>query len=155
MPEQAIKDRTAIAGIGWTAFSSNSGTSVANLAAEASLNAVADAGLTKADIDGIVTYCFQTDTFSGRDLAQVLGLRDCNWLVNERLGGGWACSAVAAAALAVHAGLCKNVLVFRAMNGRSERPALDPQPTAPRLAIVPCSCGEPRRGGAKQTATGR
>jgi hypothetical protein len=47
MPEQAIKDRTAIAGIGWTAFSARSGTSIANLAAEASLNAIDDAGLKK------------------------------------------------------------------------------------------------------------
>jgi hypothetical protein len=54
----------------------------------------------------------------------VLGLEQCNLLINEHLGGGWACSAIATAAMAVHAGLCKNVLVFRAMNGRSERPAL-------------------------------
>jgi acetyl-CoA acetyltransferase len=129
MPEQAIKDQTAIVGIGWTKFSAKSGTSVANLAAEASLNAIADAGLSTADIDGIVTFCFQSDTFSGRDLAAVLGLEQCNLLINERLGGGWACSAVASAAMAVYAGVCKNVLVFRAMNGRSERPALDPQRT--------------------------
>jgi 3-oxoacyl-[acyl-carrier-protein] synthase III len=129
MPQQAIKDQTAIAGIGWTAFSAKSGTTVANLAAEASLNAIADAGLSKADIDGIITFCFQSDTFSGRDLAAVLGLEQCNLLINERLGGGWACSAVATAAMAVYAGLCKNVLVFRAMNGRSERPALDQQRT--------------------------
>ena len=31
--------------------------------------------------------------------------------------------------MAVHAGLCQNVLVFRAMNGRSERPPLDPTRT--------------------------
>jgi acetyl-CoA acetyltransferase len=129
MPEQAIKDRTAIVGIGWTAFSSQSGTTVANLAAEASLKAIADAGLNKSDIDGVITYCFQSDLFSGRDLAQVLGLEQCNFLINERLGGGWACAGVAAAAMAVYAGLCQNVLVFRAMNGRSERPALDPQRT--------------------------
>jgi acetyl-CoA acetyltransferase len=126
---QAIKDKTAVVGIGWTAFSAKSGTTVANLAAEASLKAIADAGLLKSDIDGVITYCFQNDTFSGRELAQVLGLEQCNFSINERLGGGWACSAVASAAMAVHAGVCNNVLVFRAMNGRSERPALDPQRT--------------------------
>jgi acetyl-CoA acetyltransferase len=125
MPRQAISGRTAIAGIGWTAFTSQSGTSVANLAAEASLNAIADAGLSKADIDGVVTYCFQNDAFSGRELVATLGLERCNFLVNERLGGGWACSAIATAAMGVYAGLCSNVLVFRAMNGRSERPVLD------------------------------
>ena len=129
MPEQAIKDRTAIVGIGWTGFSARSGTTVANLAAEASLKAIADAGLSRADIDGVITYCFQSDLFSGRDLAQVLGLEHSNFLVNERLGGGWACAAVGAAAMAIHAGVCRNVLVFRALNGRSERPPLDPTRT--------------------------
>jgi acetyl-CoA acetyltransferase len=129
MPEQAIKDRTAIVGIGWTAFTAQSGTTVANLAAEASLNAIADAGIDKNVIDGVVTYCFLNDTFDGRQLATTLGLEQCNFVVNERLGGGWACSAIATAAMAVHAGLCNAVLVFRAMNGRSERPALDPQRT--------------------------
>jgi acetyl-CoA acetyltransferase len=126
---QPISDLTAIAGIGWTSFSARSGTTVANLAAEASLAAISDAGLSKGDIDGVITYCFQSDLFSGRDLVNVLGLERCNFIVNERLGGGWACSAVAAAAMAVHAGLCSNVLVYRAMNGRSERPVLDPQRT--------------------------
>src|SRR5690349_20035084 len=126
---QAISDRTAIAGIGYTAFTPNSGTTVAYLAAEASLKAIADAGLAKTDIDVVITFCFQSDLFSGRDLVTTLGLERCNFLVNERLGGGWACSAVAAAAMAVHAGLCRNVLVFRAMNGRSERPPLDPTRT--------------------------
>ena len=45
MPEQAIKDKTAIVGIGWTAFSRNSGVTTLTLAAEASLKAIADAGL--------------------------------------------------------------------------------------------------------------
>jgi acetyl-CoA acetyltransferase len=140
MPEQALKDRTAIVGLGWTAFTARSGTTVANLAAEASLNAIADAGLAKRDVDGVVTYCFQTDTFDARQLAATLGLERCAFIVNERLGGGWACSAVATAAMAVHAGLCQSVLVFRAMNGRSERPALDPsrtQAVGPRQWTAP------------------
>ena len=45
MPEQTIKDKTAIAGIGWTAFSRKSGVTTLSLAAEASLKAIADAGL--------------------------------------------------------------------------------------------------------------
>ena len=43
MPEQVIKDKTAIVGIGWTAFSRNSGVTTMTLAAEASLKAIADA----------------------------------------------------------------------------------------------------------------
>ena len=56
MPEQAIKDKTAIVGIGWTVFSRNSGVMTLSLAAEASLKAIADAGLKVQDIDGVVSF---------------------------------------------------------------------------------------------------
>ena len=56
MPEQAIKDKTAIAGIGWTAFTRKSGVRTLTLAAEASLKAIDDAGLNVQDIDGVVSY---------------------------------------------------------------------------------------------------
>ena len=39
MPDQAIKDKTAIVGIGWTPFSRNSGVTTLTLAAEASRQA--------------------------------------------------------------------------------------------------------------------
>jgi acetyl-CoA acetyltransferase len=132
LPEQAIKNKTAIAGIGWTAFSKASGTTVANLAAEASLNAIHDAGLTPRDIDGIVTYYYGSDSFDVRELAPILGIDRCNFDLFCGLGGGWACGAVAAAAMAVFAGVCENVLVYRAMNGRSERRPRNPDAHAAR-----------------------
>ncbi len=134
MPEQAIKDKTAIVGIGWTAFSAKSGTTVANLAAEASQKAIADAGLVKNDIDGIITYCFQWTPSAGATWRRCSACATATSSSTSVWGGGWACSAVAVAAMAVYAGLCNKVLVFRAMNGRSERPALDPQRT---LAVGP------------------
>jgi acetyl-CoA acetyltransferase len=134
VPEQAIKDKTAIAGIGWTAFSKASGTSVANLAAEAALNAIHDAGLVPKDIDGIVTYYYGSDSFDVRELAPILGLDHCNFDFFVGLGGGWACGAVATAAMAVFSGVCNNVLVYRAMNGRSERRPRDPGAHAARGA---------------------
>src|SRR4051812_39062509 len=48
------RDRCAISGIGATDFTRNSGRSVLTLATQASLAAIADAGLTPQDIDGIV-----------------------------------------------------------------------------------------------------
>ena len=50
----AGRDKCAVVGIGQTAFSRDSGRSVLSLATEASLKAIADAGLTVADIEGIV-----------------------------------------------------------------------------------------------------
>ena len=95
--------------------------SVLALATEASLRAVDDAGLTTGDIDGVVSFFHNQDTIAPRQLVQALGLEDCSFQVMSALGGGWACAAVATAAMAVHAGLCRNVLVYRAMRGRSER----------------------------------
>jgi acetyl-CoA acetyltransferase len=118
---QAISNRTAVTGIGWTAFTRSTDRSVLALATEASLRAMDDAGLGSADIDGVVTFFHNQDTIAPRQLVQALGLNDCSFQMMSALGGGWACASVATAAMAIHAGLCKNVLVFRAMKGQSEK----------------------------------
>lgn len=125
MPEQPIKDKTAIVGIGWTSFSRNSGTSVGNLAIQASLAAIRDAGLAPQDIDGMVTYFHEhMDTIPPRGMVKALGIRECNFQTMADAGGSWNCAAVLTAAMAVHSGVCKNVLVYRARNTYSEgRPA--------------------------------
>src|SRR5687767_14948378 len=116
MTDRGIREKTAIAGIGWTAFSRGSGTSTKNLAAQASLNAIADAGLSVSDIDGIVSFYWERPDSPGPvELAETLGIQSCNFSDFCSLGGTWSCGAVAAAAMAVHAGLCRNVLVYRAM----------------------------------------
>ncbi|MFI5269450.1 MAG: acetyl-CoA acetyltransferase, partial [Chloroflexota bacterium] len=120
MPVQAIKDKAAITGIGCTAFSRDSGTSVVNLAAEASLKAISDAGLQPADIDGVITFRFFDDTASPVELCQTLGIPRCNFQSYDGLGGGWNCAAMLLAAMTIHAGVCRNVLVYRANNGHSE-----------------------------------
>src|SRR5262249_53226026 len=117
---QAISGRTAITGIGWTAFTRSTDRSVLGLATEASLRAIDDAGLDAADLHGVVTFFPNQDTLAPRQVVQALGLQNCNFQMMSALGGGWACAAVATAAMAVHAGLCRHVLVFRAMKGRSE-----------------------------------
>src|SRR4029453_10953591 len=52
----ALKERGAITGIGETAYSRNSGKSVVALQMQASLEAIADAGLSPTDIDGVIVY---------------------------------------------------------------------------------------------------
>ncbi len=122
LPQSPIKDQTAIAGVGWTTFSKDSGTSVLNLAIEASLNAMADAGLGVADIDGVISYQWVTpDTIPPRDVSNALGITNCNYQLLDAHGGASACTMIAAAAMAIHAGMCDTVLVYRAANGRSER----------------------------------
>lgn len=57
-----LSGRAAIVGIGATDFSKNSGRSELRLAAEAVLDALDDAGLTPADVDGLTTFTMDTNT---------------------------------------------------------------------------------------------
>ena len=50
----SLREKCAITGVGETAYSRGSGKSVWRLQLEASLNAIADAGLTPKDIDGVI-----------------------------------------------------------------------------------------------------
>ncbi len=121
MSEQTIKDKTAIAGIGWTNFSRQSGSTVMRLAAEASMNAINDSGLDVQEIDGVVSYFHgRMDTVYPRQLVETLGIKKCNLQIIADAGGSWCCAAIMCAAMAVHSGMCKSVLVYRAINRYSE-----------------------------------
>ncbi|MGW0659872.1 thiolase C-terminal domain-containing protein [Streptodolium elevatio] len=109
--------RAAIAGIGHTEFSKDSGRSELRLACEASRAAIADAGLTPADIDGTVT--FTLDANSENEVMNSLGIREVGWMSRTPNGGAGAAATVQHAAAAIHAGLCRNVLIYRAFNERS------------------------------------
>ncbi len=108
---------TAIVGIGQTEFSKNSGRSELQLAAEASLAAIRDAGLDPADIDGMVT--FTQDTNDELALTRCLGVEDLAWTARTPFGGGGASATVELAAAAVASGAARHVLVYRAFNERS------------------------------------
>jgi acetyl-CoA acetyltransferase len=114
------RDRAAITGVGYTPFSRRSGVTVEALALQASIGAIRDAGLQPRDIDGVVSFAVG-DSVGVRSVAQALGLEACNWYVDLFGGGSFSCAAVANAAMAVALGLCRHVLVFRALNGRSGR----------------------------------
>lgn len=53
---RALSEAAAIAGIGYTPFSRDSGVSTTTLACAAILEALADAGLGADDVDGIATH---------------------------------------------------------------------------------------------------
>jgi acetyl-CoA acetyltransferase len=120
--EQPIKDRTAIVGIGWTSFTRGSTTSVGDLGIQASLAAIRDAGLSIQDIDGVVSYFHEhMDTIPPRTLIKAMGMKECNFQTMADAGGSWNCSAVLTAAMAVYAGVCKHVLVYRALRSYADR----------------------------------
>ncbi|MCA9504510.1 MAG: hypothetical protein KC616_15580 [Myxococcales bacterium] len=115
----ALRDRVAIAGIGATELSKDSGVTTLTLACRAILAACADAGLPPEELDGIATFRVG-DSVLPAILAQTLGLRDLHYYVDQFGGGSVSHSIIGQAALAVHAGLAKHVVCYRALNARSE-----------------------------------
>jgi len=114
----SLRDKYAIAGVGHTAYSARSGVTVGALATEACLKAAEDAGMPIEEIDGIVSYNFG-DSVPGMQVATALGLRNPGYVVDFASGGNAANLITLTATAAIEAGLAKNVLCFRAMNGRS------------------------------------
>jgi acetyl-CoA acetyltransferase len=111
--------KTAVAGVGYTELTKASGVTVLNLATQACQVALEDAGLDAADVDGIVSFSLFEDSVPAQSVATALGRRELSYAIDLNLGGQAPCYAVALAALAVSSGVANNVLVFRALNGRS------------------------------------
>ncbi|WP_119729233.1 lipid-transfer protein [Thermomonospora amylolytica] len=107
----------AIAGIGATEFSKNSGRSELQLACEAVLAAIADAGLEPSDVDGLVT--FTADTSSEIHVARNTGIGELTFFSRIGYGGGAACGTIQQAAMAVATGVADVVVCYRAFNERS------------------------------------
>jgi acetyl-CoA acetyltransferase len=111
--------RAAIAGIGQTEFSKDSGRSELRLACEATLAALADAGLEPRDVDGFAT--FTMDNNPEIELARAIGAGPLRFFSRVHFGGGAACAVVMQAALAVAGGAADVVVCYRAMNERSQQ----------------------------------
>lgn len=111
-------NQVAIAGIGSTEFSRNSGRSENQLAAECIKAALDDAGLRPADVDGMVT--FTIDNNEDVALIRNLGIEALSYSSRVPHGGGGSGGALVHAAGAIVAGLADVVVVWRAMNERSE-----------------------------------
>jgi acetyl-CoA acetyltransferase len=112
-----LSRRAAIVGIGATEFSKASGRSELQLGVEAIQAALADAGLTPADVDGMVS--FTMDTNPEIELARLLGVPELRFFSRIHYGGGAACATVQQAAIAVATGVADTVVCYRAFNERS------------------------------------
>ena len=111
-------DDIAVVGIGRTEFTRGSGRTTLGMAAEACRAAIADAGLTPANIDGIAN--FQAgDSHPGLAVARAIGVDQLSLCLDISGGGNQACAVVANAAAAVRTGQANTVVVYRSMNGRS------------------------------------
>ena len=117
MTDFSISGRCAIAGLGATEFSKNSGRTEIRLAMEATLQALADAGIDPSEVDGFSSY--SVDKVPEYEIARLLGAKDIKFFSQVPHGGGAACAPVLHAAMAVATGVAKTVVVYRAMNERS------------------------------------
>ena len=113
-----LRDKYCIVGVGETDYSRGSGRSTRALAVEAIRNAVADAGLTTKDIDGMLSY-HGGDSTASSALAYDLG-NQLNFYMDCSGGGSSTEALVGLAIGAIEAGMCDIAAIFRAMNGYSQ-----------------------------------
>ena len=106
-----LSRQAAIVGIGATEFSKESGRSELQLSVEAVQHALADCGLSPADVDGFTT--FTMDTSSEIALARELGCGELRFFSRISFGGGGACATVQQAAMAVATGVADVVVACR------------------------------------------
>ncbi|MCZ4500749.1 MAG: lipid-transfer protein [Marmoricola sp.] len=117
MSDRTLRGRSAIAGIGATEFSKESGRSELQLSCEAVLDALEDCGLKPSDVDGLTT--FTMDNSSEIAVARELGMGDLRFFSRINYGGGAACGTVQQAAIAVATGVADVVVCYRGFNERS------------------------------------
>tara|TARA_B100001540_G_scaffold43534_1_gene38696 strand:+ start:4029 stop:5219 length:1191 start_codon:yes stop_codon:yes gene_type:complete len=111
-------NQAAIVGIGATEFSKASGRSELQLAAECVIDALTDAGIDPAEVDGIST--FKSDNNPESEVHRIIGGRNLKFFSRVDYGGGAACAVVMQAAMAIATGVCEVVVVYRAFNERSQ-----------------------------------
>ena len=104
-----LRDKTCVTGIGETAYMRGSTKTAFELQIESSLKAIADAGLTPKDIDGIIPIGIVSGTAD--DFIDNFGLPDLRFSAVVPHGGASPVMALQCAAAAVASGACKHVLI--------------------------------------------
>lgn len=107
-----LRDSTAIVGVGETEFYKRGQSypqTIYELAGNAIISAVEDAGLTMDDVDGLTYYGFGMGLDSAY-LAQMLGIPQVRWSTCVTGGGGGCPGAIGLASAAINAGMASVVV---------------------------------------------
>ncbi|MCX5240373.1 MULTISPECIES: thiolase family protein [Streptomyces] len=122
---------TAVVGVGYSTIHRETGVDSRPLAVTAAKQAIGDAGLTTADIDGIFEYPGQ-GTQIAVEMQRMLGIRDLAVFGDNSASGPSGLAAAQNAVMAVASGACETALVFRSVtrewgqqSGKSEFPPAD------------------------------
>ena len=120
----ALDGKVALAGVGYSQIARSTGRSEGSLAVEACKNALADAGLTIDDVDGISVWPDRiSSAFEGPSIAymhRALGMKNTRFW--QAYGAGPAqLSSIVGAAYAIVAGAASTVVCFRAHLRQEQR----------------------------------
>ena len=120
---------SAIIGVGFTEFSRHAGRSELQLACEAIVAALQDAGLQPADVDGLVSYTI--DPVEETELVRSVGIQEIGFSSRIPYGGGGSMGTLMHAASAVASGAADVVVAYRAIRARSGATRFGGAKTAP------------------------
>src|SRR5439155_20943034 len=108
-----LTDKYCIVGVGETAYSKDSGRTTRAMAVEAVRNAMQDAGLAAAQVNGTLSY-HGGDSCVSPEVVSVLGIRLDFYMVC--FGGVLSTEALVGLAISsIELGLCETVAIFRSM----------------------------------------
>lgn len=114
-PPPTARGAGVVVGIGETEMSKASPSSALELAVEASLAALADAGIEPRDVDGLLRFGAPFETVSHASLIRSLGVTDLGFYGEIPLGGEAAAGMIHHAVAALASGRASVVLCYRAI----------------------------------------
>ena len=129
-PSLDFRDKAAIVGIGETEYTRGAERPSVEMMLESTRIAIADAGLKPSDIDGLV---LPPVLITAEEMAANLGIEDLRYSITVNMGGASPVTALQSAAMAIAAGVAKNIVVTAGWNGSS---ALRPKPGAKFVETV-------------------
>ena len=145
-----LQDAAAIVGIGQTEFAKHIDRPEGQLAAEAVVAALRDAGIAPSEVDGLSSFTMETT--DEVTLAKTIGAGDITYFSQVGFGGGAGCATIGHAAMAIATGQADVVVAWRSRK-RGDRaarpwaaaPVAPADPGAVDAALRPAAPG--RRGG--------